>query len=93
MKGAKHMEFNFGVFLTFGGALILIFLLGKALVVPIKVVLKVILNSIIGAVALIVLNIFGGKLGLLLPINVLNALIVGILGVPGVIMLIVFCNS
>ncbi len=29
-----------GVFLTFGGALILIFLLGKALLVPLKVILR-----------------------------------------------------
>ena len=50
------METEMGVFLTFGGALILIFLLGKALVVPFKVVLRLILNSIAGAVLIVVIN-------------------------------------
>jgi inhibitor of the pro-sigma K processing machinery len=90
--GGSNMNIDFSVFLTFGGALILIFLLGKALIVPLKAVLKIIFNSIIGAVVLVVLNLVGSRFGLILPINVLNAFIVGILGIPGVIVLIIFCN-
>ena len=40
------MGTEMGVFLTFGGALILIFLLGKALLVPLKVILRLLLNSV-----------------------------------------------
>ena len=86
------MGVELGVFLTFGGALILIFLLGKTLLVPLKVILRLILNSCVGAVLLTVLNFIGANFGLVLPVNVFNSFIVGILGIPGVIMLIIFCN-
>ena len=81
-----------GVFLTFGGALILIFLLVKALVVPFKVVLRLILNSIAGAVLIIVINFIGMNIGIWIPMNVVNSFAVGILGVPGVVLLLLLCN-
>ena len=81
-----------GVFLTFGGALILIFLLGQALVVPLKVVLRLILNSIAGAVLIIVINFIGMNIGIWIPMNVVNSFAVGILGVPGVVLLLLLCN-
>ena len=86
------MGTEMGVFLTFGGALILIFLLGKALLVPLKVILRLLLNSELGAVLIIVINFIGMNIGVMIPINVVNSLTVGILGVPGVIMLLLLCN-
>ena len=86
------MGTEMGVFLTFGGALILIFLLGKALLVPLKVILRLLLNSGLGAVLIIVINFIGMNIGVMIPINVVNSLTVGILGVPGVIMLLLLCN-
>lgn len=86
------MGTEMGVFLTFGGALILIFLLGKVLLVPLKIILKLLLNSIIGAVLIIVINFIGANFGVLIPINIVNSLTVGILGIPGVIMLLILCN-
>ena len=86
------MGTEMGVFLTFGGALILIFLLGKALLVPLKVILRLLLNSVLGAVLIIVINFIGMNIGAMIPINVVNSLTVGILGVPGVIMLLLLCN-
>lgn len=86
------MGTEMGVFLTFGGALILIFLLGKALVVPLKVILRLLFNSMAGAVLIIVINFIGMNIGVMVPINMVNSLTVGILGVPGVIMLLLLCN-
>ncbi|MGC2873723.1 pro-sigmaK processing inhibitor BofA family protein [Ihubacter sp. rT4E-8] len=86
------MGIEMGVYLTFGGALILIFLLGRALLVPLKMILKLIANSLVGAVLLIVINFIGMNIGIMIPINVVNVLTVGILGVPGVITLLLICN-
>ena len=86
------MGTEMGVFLTFGGAMILIFLLGKALLVPLKVILRLLLNSVLGAVLIIVINFIGMNIGVMIPINMVNSLTVGILGVPGVIMLLLLCN-
>ncbi|MBR5488415.1 MAG: pro-sigmaK processing inhibitor BofA family protein, partial [Firmicutes bacterium] len=38
------------------------------------------------------LNAVGSTVGLMIPLNLVNAVTVGILGVPGVIMLLLFCN-
>ena len=86
------MSVEMGVFLTFGGTLILLFLLGKTLLIPLKIVLKMIVNSIRGGILLVVLNAVGSTVGLMIPLNLVNAVTVGILGVPGVIMLLLFCN-
>ena len=86
------MSVEMGVFLTFGGTLILLFLLGKTLLIPLKIVLKMIVNSMMGGILLVVLNAVGSTVGLMIPLNLVNAVTVGILGVPGVIMLLLFCN-
>jgi inhibitor of the pro-sigma K processing machinery len=44
---------------------------------------------VIGGLALWLLNIFGGAIGINIGINVVTALVAGILGVPGVILLII----
>ena len=86
------MSVEMGVFLTFGGTLILLFLLGKTLVIPLKIVLKMVVNSILGGILLVELNALGAPLGLMIPLNMVNAATAGILGVPGIIMLLLFCN-
>ena len=86
------MSVEMGVFLTFGGSVILLFLLGKTLLIPLKIVLKMIVNSMLGGILLVVLNAVGSTVGLMIPLNLVNAVTVGILGVPGVIMLLLFCN-
>ncbi|MGN0659406.1 MAG: pro-sigmaK processing inhibitor BofA family protein [Emergencia sp.] len=86
------MGAEMGVYLTFGGALILIFLLGKALTAPLRVILRLLLNSVAGAVLLLVINFIGMNFGIMIPVNAVNALTVGILGIPGVVTLLLLCN-
>ena len=86
------MSVEMGVFLTFGGALILLLVLGKTLLIPLKIVLKMVVNSILGGILLVVFNAVGSSVGLMIPLNLVNAATAGILGVPGVIMLLLFCN-
>lgn len=83
------MGTEMGVFLTFGGMLILLFLFGKALLVPLKIITKLILSSILGAILIIVINLAGAGFGVAIPVNIITAVTVGILGLPGTIMLLV----
>lgn len=75
--------------LAFLLGLVLLYIVGLLLVVPIKLLMKLLLNGIIGGVALFLFNLIGGLFGAYIAINPLNAIIVGILGVPGVILLLV----
>ena len=50
---------------------------------PVKSLFKFIINSIMGAGAIIVSNFLLEGIGISLGVNVMNAFIVGILGLPG----------
>lgn len=75
--------------LSFGGGLLLLYIIVKLLALPLKLLLKLVVNALIGAVMLILFNLFGSLVGLSIAVNPLNALIAGVLGVPGVILLLV----
>ncbi|KYH27313.1 MULTISPECIES: pro-sigmaK processing inhibitor BofA family protein [Clostridium] len=76
--------------LYFAVAIILLFLVVKMLLCPIKILWKLIVNGILGTILLIVVNFFGEYLGFTIGINIWTALIAGFFGIPGVIFLIVF---
>lgn len=78
------------VFIAFGGTLILIFVLGRTLLIPLKYLGKLIFSSIVGAIVLIAINYIGVFGQIYVPVNVISAVIVGVLGLPGAIMLILF---
>ncbi len=81
------LEFNIVFAYAFG--LILLFLVGWLLIIPLKYITKLLINGIIGGITLVILNFAGGFLGLSIGLNPVTALIVGFLGVPGIILLIV----
>ena len=70
-------------------ALVALYLAGKLLALPLKWTLRLIGNALLGAVALVLINVIGGPLGLHIGVNPLTAGIVGVLGVPGVLLLVI----
>ena len=78
------------VLLTYAGAVLLLFLLGKMFLWPLKLILKLVVSSIVGGAVLLAVNLLAGLAGLvLIPLNLITALVVGVLGIPGVILLLV----
>ena len=55
---------------------------------PLKVALRVLINSVLGFGALWLLNLTGGVTGIALGLNIFNSLTVGILGVPELFLLL-----
>lgn len=90
VTGGIRMGMQIGVLLTYAGAIILIFLIGKIFLWPIKLVLKLALNSVIGGAAILMINVLAAGFGVFIPLNILNALIVGVLGLPGAVLLLIF---
>jgi inhibitor of the pro-sigma K processing machinery len=66
-----------------------LFIIGKIFIVPIKWISKLIFNSIIGALIIIAINLIGGIWGFHIGLNFFTSIMVGILGIPGAICLIV----
>ena len=55
---------------------------------PLRLALRVLLNTLLGFAALFLLNLCAGLTGLSLGFNLFNALVIGILGLPGLVLLI-----
>lgn len=56
---------------------------------PLKSILKLIFNSILGGVCIYVINLIGANFGFHIGLNILTSMLVGILGIPGAILLII----
>lgn len=80
---------TFITIISFIIGLALLYVLGLLLGVSIKILIKLLINGLIGGVILFLFNLVGGIFGLSIIINPLNALIVGFLGVPGVILVLI----
>ncbi|MBU5437068.1 pro-sigmaK processing inhibitor BofA family protein [Tissierella sp. MSJ-40] len=83
------MLMGINTILAYVFGLFLLYIIGMILVIPIKVIMKLVINGIIGGVLLFIFNLVGGLFGLGIALNPLNAIIVGFLGIPGVILLLV----
>lgn len=74
---------DLGIILAYTAGIMLIFMTSWIFFKPFKIVGKIILNSLIGALALMIFNYFGQYSGVYIGVNQFTALIIGILGIPG----------
>lgn len=75
--------------IAFLACIIVIFLIGKIFIVPIKKIAKILLNSVLGGVLIYVINLIGGAFSFHIGLNIGTAIFVGILGIPGAVILII----
>ena len=75
--------------ITYLACICFIFLFGKIFIVPIKKVLKLILNSILGGIVIFLINLIGANFGFHIGLNIFTSIIIGLLGVPGAVCLII----
>ena len=62
----------------------------KLLLSQVKLIWKLAVNSISGFICLWLLNLASGLTGIVFEINFITALVVGFLGIPGIVLLLVF---
>lgn len=75
--------------ITFLACICFLFLFGRIFIVPLKKILKLVFNSILGAVIIYIINLVGSSFGFHIGLNLFTSIVVGILGIPGVISLII----
>lgn len=78
---------NLQFILTFVAALIVLYIILKILSLPLKLILKLVINGFIGGLIIWVINLIGASFGFAITLNWITALIVGILGIPGAVIL------
>lgn len=63
----------------------ILFIVLKLLALPMKLIIKLVINGIVGGILIFIVNLIGANFGFMIDLNWITALIVGILGVPGVV--------
>ncbi len=74
--------------ITFFICIIAIVIFGK-FILHFKNILKIAINSILGGALIFIINIIGGNFNFHIGLNFFTAIFVGVLGVPGAMLLII----
>lgn len=82
------MMFDSGSVFAYAIGLVLIFIICRIFVKPLKWLLRLLVNAAIGGLILAAVNFAGGFAGITVVISPLSALLAGLLGVPGVLLVI-----
>lgn len=83
------------IIISFVTCIVFILVFGKMFLFPVKKIAKLLLNTFLGALTIWLINLIGTSFGFHIGLNVITSIIVGLLGVPGAILLIllkIFCN-
>jgi len=72
-----------GIVLAYSAGIMLIFMISWIFVKPLKFLGRLVLNSVLGALFLMIFNYFGQYTGVHIGVNEITALLLGTLGVPG----------
>ena len=75
--------------ITYLACICFIFIFGRIFIVPLKKILKIIFNSILGGVTIYIINFVGATFGFHIGLNFFTSVVIGLLGVPGVVCLII----
>ena len=75
--------------LTYLAGICFLFIFGRIFIVPIKRVLKLVINSVLGGISIFLINLVGANFGFHIGLNILTSILVGILGLPGVVCLVI----
>ena len=81
------MDLNQKIIAVLVGGFLLIALL-RVFSAPVRVALRLLMNTLLGFLALWAVHLTAGFTGIALGLNLWNALVVGVLGVPGFLLLL-----
>ncbi|MGI6422124.1 MAG: pro-sigmaK processing inhibitor BofA family protein [Syntrophomonadaceae bacterium] len=70
--------------------LVILYFIAQLFLKPIKLLWKVVFNSAVGLIILLLINVVGASFSFMIPVNLITVLIAGFLGIPGVLLLICF---
>jgi len=81
------MDFN--NIIAYMACIFFLFIFGRLFIIPIKIIVKLLINSILGGFLIFLINLIGVYFNFHIGINLITSIFVGILGIPGVIIIII----
>ncbi len=64
-----------------------IFIFGKIFIVPIKTIIKLLINSILGGIIIVIINAICKVWKFHIGLNIITSIFVGFLGLPGAVLI------
>lgn len=83
------MRVPWELIVSFAAGLALICLTGYLLLAPMKLLWRLLAGGILGAIALMLVNLIGAAFGFSVAVNPFTAMAVGFLGLPGAALVII----
>ena len=85
----RWLNLETNTIITFFACIIILFIVGRIFIVPLKKILKLVINSILGGLLIYIINLIGVAFSFHIGLNIGTSIFVGVLGVPGAIFLII----
>ncbi|NLJ55612.1 MAG: pro-sigmaK processing inhibitor BofA [Firmicutes bacterium] len=82
-----NIDVNFVLAFFFG--VLVLYILARVLYFPLRLFLRFLINALAGGLLLALFNVFGTFWGVQIGLNAVTAVVVGVMGVPGVILLLI----
>lgn len=79
---------NLVVIIAYVAGVLFLYALGKLLLIPLRTIFNLIVNAVIGGGVLLLINFVGSFWDFQVGVNPITALLVGLLGVPGVLLVV-----
>lgn len=83
------INFNLNYIIAFTFGILVLFILVRLLYLPMRMIMRFLGNTVMGGILLALFNLAGAYWGLQIGLNVITAIIIGFLGVPGIILLLI----
>lgn len=74
--------------ITYVACIFFLFIFGRIFIVPIKTILKLVLNSVLGGLTIFIINLIGSFFNFHIGLNLITSIFIGILGLPGAIVIV-----
>lgn len=83
-----NIGMELGVIIAYAVGLIALYIIGWVLIIPMRHIGKMLVKGAIGFLMLFIVNFIGKAIGIAVIINPFTAMVAGILGIPGVVLLV-----
>ena len=83
------VNLNFDNIIAFIACIFFLFIFGKIFIVPIKIIWKLVINSVIGGLFIFIINLIGSFWGFHIGLNFITSIFIGLLGIPGAIVIVI----
>ncbi len=72
------------IIIAYAVGLVILFMLLKVFFTPVRIAFKLLVNAVCGGIVLFIFNLAGAVIGLQIGINAVTATVAGLLGIPGI---------